>query len=105
MLFITGKGETTNYSHYFSDYSNFILPGSGNIVVGDSLVGSFTTGLKLFMENGLFSIVLVKTAYKQFPRLLLPDTELTQGEWTSCVGEVDSLKVMATRFLDLQEKS
>ena len=48
--------------------------------------------------------MLVKTAHKGYPRLMLRETPLERGVWTSAVAEIDGLKIMATRFLDLQEK-
>ena len=78
--------------------------GSGRIVVGDSWFGSVKTCLKLYNVNGLYSNMLVKTAHKRYPRFMLRETKLERGEWTSAVAEIDGLKIMATRFLDLKEK-
>ena len=58
----------------------------------------------MFTINGLYSNMLVKTAHKVYPRFMLRETELQRGEWTSALGEIDGVKLMATRFLDLQEK-
>ena len=81
-----------------------VLSGTGRIVVGDSWFGSLKTCLELWKTNGLYCIMLVKTAHKNFPRKLLREKNLARGEWTSALAEIDGLKVTATRFIDLQEK-
>ena len=48
--------------------------------------------------------MLVQTAHKNYPRLMLRQKELERDQWTSALAEIDSLKIMVTRFLDLQEK-
>ena len=47
---------------------------------------------------------MVKTAHKRYPRILLRETKIVRGEWISKAAEIDGVDVMATRFLDLQEK-
>ena len=81
-----------------------VLSGTGRIVVGDSWFGSLKTCLELWKTNGLYCIMLVKTAHKNFPRKLLREKNLACGEWTSALAEIDGLKVTATCFIDLQEK-
>ena len=77
---------------------------SGRIVVGDSWFGSVKTCVKLMNINGLYSNMLVKTAHKQYPRVLLRESKVERGEWVSATAEIENVKLMATRFLDLQEK-
>ena len=48
--------------------------------------------------------MLLKTVHKNYPQLMLREKELEQGQWTSALTEIDSLKIMETCFLDLQEK-
>ena len=43
---------------------------SGRVVVGDSWFGSIKTVSEL-LKKGIFSIMLVKTAYKHYPKALL----------------------------------
>ena len=79
--------------------------GSGRIVVGDSWFGSVKSARELLETNGLYSIMLVKTAYKDYPRLLLREKTLNnRGEWNSVSGKVNDIKMMAVLFKDLQEK-
>ena len=78
--------------------------GSGRVVIGDSWFGSLKTCRQLYEINGLYSNMLVKTAHKGYPRVLLRQQEIERGVWVSATAEVGDLKVMATRFLDLQEK-
>ena len=82
----------------------FILSGSGRIVVGDSWFGSIKTGVELWNINGLYSNLLVKTAHKKYPRMLLQESDIERGQWVCATAEIDGVKLMATRFLDLQEK-
>ena len=60
--------------------------------------------MKLWSVNGLRSIFLVKTAHKDYPRFLLRQTKIERGEWVSATAEIDGQKLLAVRFLDLQEK-
>ena len=78
--------------------------GSGRIVVGDSWFGSVKTCVQLFNINGLYSNLIVKTAHKKYPREMLREKEIERGQWVSVLGEVDGVKLLATRFIDLQEK-
>ena len=78
--------------------------GSGRTVIGDSWFGSVKSCIQLFNINGLHSIFIVKTAHKQYPRFILRDTDISRGEWVSATTEIDGVKLLAVRFLDLQEK-
>ena len=78
--------------------------GTGRIVVGDSWFGSVKTCTELWKTNGLYSIMIVKTAHKLFPREMLRSQKLDRGQWTSTLANIDGLEVTATRFIDLQEK-
>ena len=48
--------------------------------------------------------MLITTAHKNYLRLMLKEKELERGQWTSVLAEIDDLKIMATHFLDFQEK-
>ena len=49
--------------------------------------------------------MLVKTAYKNYPRLTLRDNRLTaQGQWTSVNTNIKEVKIMAVLFKGLKEK-
>ena len=47
-------------------------------VIADSWFGSVKSAVEL-LKNGLYSIMLVKTAHKQFPRCLLGQSTLERG--------------------------
>ena len=78
--------------------------GSGRIVVGDSWFGSVKTCKQLWEKNGLYANMLVKTAHKDYPRFMLRDQKLERGQWASATTKVFGKEMMATRFIDLQEK-
>ena len=82
----------------------FILSGSGRIVVGDSWFGSIRTCVELWNINGLYSNLLVKTAHMKYPRKLLQESDIERGQWICATAEIDGVKLMATHFLELQEK-
>ena len=44
--------------------------GSGKIMIADSWFGSVKSAISIFKQNGLFCIMIVKTAHREFPRLL-----------------------------------
>ena len=81
----------------------FIFSGSGRIV-GDSWFGPIKTCVELWDINGLYSNLLVKTAHKKYPRKFLQESDIERGQWVCATAEIDGVKLMATRFLDLQEK-
>lgn len=78
--------------------------GSGRIIMADSWFGSVKSVIALMKEHGLYSIMLVKTAHKEFPRELLSEKELQRGEWISFSRNVDDVAVQAVSFMDLQLK-
>ena len=84
--------------------------GSGRIVIGDSWFSSVKTASKLFTENGLYSIMLVKTAHKLFPVSHLSQHDITCGELIAESGRVTSKEseepvlMLAVCFKDLQMK-
>ena len=77
---------------------------SGRVVIGDSWFGSVNSAYHLFKEHRLFSILLVKTAHRYFPRDLLHEQAIQRGEWTSAKTTMDDVNLLAVRFLDLKEK-
>ena len=81
-----------------------ILSGSGRIIVGNPWFSSVKTCVKLNKINGLYSNMLIKTTHKNYPRLMLREKELEWGQWTLALAEIDGLKIITTRFLDLLEK-
>ena len=91
-------------SNHLSYTHVIIFSGSGRIVVGDSWFGSVKSCVELWNNNGLYSIMLVKTAHKKYPQELLWGSNIERGQWVCATSEFDGVKVMATRFLDLQEK-
>ena len=77
--------------------------GTGRRIIADSWFGSVKTAVAL-SKRGLYSIMLVKTAHKDFPRLYLSEKTLDRGEWVACSTEKDGVKLQACRFRDLQIK-
>ena len=77
--------------------------GTGHRIIADSWFGSVKTAVAL-SKRGLYSIMLVKTAHKDFPRLYLSEKTLDRGEWVACSTEKDGVKLQACRFRDLQIK-
>ena len=77
--------------------------GSGRTVIGDSWFGSVKTACHLRKE-GLHSILIVKTAHKEFPVDLLNSHTLKQGQWVSYTRNVDGTNIMATSYMDLKKK-
>ena len=77
--------------------------GSGRCVIADSWFGSVKCASEL-MRQGLYSIMLVKTAHKDFPRQLLGEEPLQHGEWKAYTADKDGVKLQACRFCDLKVK-
>ena len=78
--------------------------GSGRRIVADSWFGSVKSAVEL-RKHVLFSIMLVKTAHKNFPQTLLGEACLQRGEWQSCTTEmIDVTNLQAVRFVDLETK-
>ena len=76
---------------------------TGKRVIADSWFGSVKSAVELLKE-GLYSIMLVKTACKQFPRCLVGQSTLERGKCIACIAIVDDHKVQACRFRDLELK-
>ena len=57
------------------------LKESGQTVVADSWFGSIKSAVQLINQNGLNSIMLVKTAYKNHPVDMLNESQLAHGKW------------------------
>ena len=83
------------------------LHGSGRIVVADSWFGSVKTSMAL-RDEGLYAVMLVKTAHKRYPRTILAQHKLKMGEWVSYTAKLDGEKgeeeLMACSFQDLKLK-
>ena len=77
---------------------------SGRMVIADSWFGSVKSAIELWLRNGLYSIMLVKTAHKNYPKELLAESKLGRGKWNSAHAEIDGVKMLAVKFLDLQDK-
>ena len=75
---------------------------SGKIVVADSWFGSVKSAVNLLNRNGLHSIMLVKTAHRDYPKDLLATPN--RGEWNSATATIDDVDLLAVKFMDLQEK-
>ena len=56
------------------------------------------------MRRGLYSIMLVKAARKDFPRQLLGEGPLQHGEWKAYTADKYGVKLQACRFRDLKVK-
>ena len=80
------------------------LRGTGRIVVADSWFGSVKSAVEL-AKYGLYSIMLVKTAHKNFPMDKLNEAHLERGEWCTVNGITsEGIKLQAVNFMDLQLK-
>jgi hypothetical protein len=77
--------------------------GSGRIIIADSWFGSIKTAVEM-MKRGLYSVLIVKTAHKGFPRQLLGEETLERGKWVAYTTEQDGIKLQACRFQDLKIK-
>ena len=75
--------------------------GSGWIFRGDSGFGSVEK-VKTLMLKGLYSIMLLKTAFKDFTSDLIEENELLHGQWTTCTIDNEGVKLQACQFCDLQ---
>ena len=79
------------------------VQGTGRTIIADSWFGSVKSAAEL-MKVGLYSIMLVKTAHKNYPRELLNETELERGEWVAYAGTHDGINLQAVSFMDLKKK-
>ena len=70
-------------------------------IIADSWFGSVKSAFG-FMRQGLYSTMLVKTAYKDFPHQLLGEELLPRGEWKAYTTNKDGVKLQACRFRDLK---
>ena len=70
-------------------------------IIADSWFGSVKSAFG-FMRQGLYSTMLVKTAYKDFPHQLLGEEPLQRGEWKAYTTNKDGVKLQACRFRDLK---
>ena len=61
-------------------------------VIADSWFGSVKSAVEL-LKKGLYSIMLVKTAHKQFPRCLLGQSTLERGQWVVYTARVNDHKI------------
>ena len=77
--------------------------GIGKRDIADSWFDSVKSAVEL-LKRGLCSIMLVKTAHKQFPRQLLGENNFERGGWVAYTATIDEVKVQACRFRDLKVK-
>lgn len=77
---------------------------SGRVVVGDSWFGSVKSAVQLMRKHGLYSILLVKTAHKLYPKEMLNERKIERGEWNVASAVLDDMKLVAVRFKDLKDK-
>ena len=75
--------------------------GTGRIA--DSWFGSVKTAIAL-KQSGLYSIMIVKTAHKRFPREALDSHNLEIGEWVAYNATFDDVKLQAVSFQDIKKK-
>ena len=68
--------------------------GSGCHVITDNWFSSVKTAVEL-SKRGLYSIMLVKTTYRDFPHLLLKEFNLERGEWVASSTEKDGITLQA----------
>ena len=80
------------------------LKGSGQTVVADSWFGSIKSAVQLINQNGLNSIMLVKTTYKNYPVDMLNESQLAQGKWIALQTKKKDVKLHTVKFLNLKEK-
>ena len=79
------------------------IHGSGRIVIAASWFGSVKTAIAL-KERGLYSIMLVKTAHKRYPREKMAEHDLSMGEWVAYTANLDGVDLQACSFQDLKLK-
>ena len=80
------------------------LKGSGRTVIADSWFGSVKSAVELMNQNGLYAIMLVKTAHRNYPKSLLNNNQLSRGKWVSMQTESNGVKLQANKFMDLKNK-
>ena len=77
--------------------------GTGKRVIADSWFDLVKSTAEL-LKRGLYSIMLVKTVHKQFPRQLLEENNLERGDWVVYTATMDEVIVQACCFRDLKVK-
>ena len=74
--------------------------GTGRVVYQDSWFGSVKTCEEL-LKRGVYSVAIVKTAHKNFPRELLAAKPLRKGEWISAAPTAEgAAKIWCCRYMD-----
>ena len=77
--------------------------GTGRIVIADSWFDSVKMAIAL-TQSGLYSIMIVKTAHKRFPREAQDSHDLEIGEWEAYNAIFDDVKLQAVSFQDIKKK-
>ena len=73
------------------------IHGSGRIVIAGSWFGSVKTAIAL-KERGLYSVMVVKTAHKRYPRKKLAEHDLSMGEWVAYTAKLDGVGSASLRL-------
>ena len=76
---------------------------TGRRVIADSWFGSVKSAVEL-LKNGLYTIMLVKTAHEQFPGRLLGQSTLEEGQGVAYTATVNDHKVQVWQFRELKLK-
>ena len=102
---MSGKNHVREYRTTTATTLHLTEPyhGSGRCVIADSSFGSMKCASEL-MKRGLYSIMLVKRAHKDFPCQLLGEETSQRGEWKAYTADKDGVKLQACRFRDLKVK-
>ena len=79
--------------------------GIGCRAIADSWFGSVKTVVELSkVAVELYSFMLVRTAHKDFPHLLLKESNLERGQWVVYGSKKDGITLQACCFWDLKVK-
>ena len=102
---MSGKDHVWEYGATTATTLRLTQPyhGSGRCIIADSWFGSIKSASEL-MRQGLYSIMLVKTAHRDFPHQLLGEEPLQRGEWKAYITNKVGVKLQACRFCDLKVK-
>ena len=92
------RATTATVIHLTQPYHN-----TRRRVIADSWFSSMKSAVEL-LKNGLYSVMLVKTAHNQFTRCLLGQSTLGRGKWVAYTATVNGHKVQACWFRDLELK-
>ena len=76
--------------------------GTRRIVIADSWFENVKITIAL-KECGLYSVVLVKTAHRRFPRESLDSHDLAVGEWVAYTANLDGVELQAVSLQDLKK--